>query len=150
MNDWLCGLQYDQIDPRRLDWYGGFMSWADGKAIDSPPTIGSAIYAESLAAACRVARAATDVSHYQRYSEVLQHCLQFIVRLQYTDANAQHFEEWYRPRLVGGFHASFQNGDLRIDYTQHALSALMAYLEDALPVGQSFEGAAAGRSGAGN
>ena len=55
----------------------------------------------------------------------------FYVRLQYTDANTQHFAEWYRPRLVGGFHASTQDGNLRIDYTQHALSALVAYLEDA-------------------
>jgi vacuolar-type H+-ATPase subunit E/Vma4 len=50
--------------------------------------------------------------------------------LQYTDANTQHFEEWYRPRLVGGFHASTQDGNLRVDYTQHALSALATYLED--------------------
>jgi hypothetical protein len=131
MNDWLCGLQYEQIDPQRLTWYGGFMSWADGKAVDSVPTIGSASCAESLAQACRVARAATDVTRHQRYTEVLQRGLQFVVRLQYTEANAQHFAEWYRPRLVGAFHASFQDGNLRIDYAQHALSALVSYLEDA-------------------
>jgi vacuolar-type H+-ATPase subunit E/Vma4 len=61
---------------------------------------------------------------------VLHRCLQFLVRLQYTDANTQHFEEWYRPRLIGGFHASTQDGNLRVDYTQHALSALATYLED--------------------
>ncbi len=131
MNDWLCGLQYDQIDPHRLVWYGGFMSWSDGKAVDSPPTIGSAVFAEGLAEACRVARAASDLQRHQRYTEVLERCLQFVTRLQYTDANAQHFAEWYRPRLVGAFHASSRDGNLRIDYTQHALSALTAYLEDA-------------------
>ncbi len=130
MNDWLCGLQYDQIDPRRLAWYGGFMTWVNGESIETPPSVGSAVYAESLAEARRTARAGTDLSRYQRYSEVLQRCLQFLVRLQYTDANTQHFEEWYRPRLVGGFHASSQDGNLRIDYTQHALSALVTYLED--------------------
>ncbi len=130
MNDWLCGLQYDQIDPRRLVWYGGFMQWSAGKAVDAPPTIGSAVYAESLAEARRAARAGIDPARYQRYTEVLQRCLQFLVRLQYTDANTQHFQEWYRPRLVGGFHASAQDGNLRIDYAQHALSALVTYLED--------------------
>jgi hypothetical protein len=130
MNDWLCGLQYEQLDPRRPLWNGGFMKWSDGKAIDAPPTIDSAVYAEGLAEARRAARAGSDATRYQRYSDVLHRCLQFLVRLQYTDANTQHFEEWYRPRLVGGFHASTQDGNLRVDYTQHALSALATYLED--------------------
>jgi hypothetical protein len=131
MNDWLCGLQYDQIDPHQLVWYGGFRNWADGRAVDAPPTIRSAAYAESLAEACRVARAATDLPHHQRYTEVLERCLQFVGRLQYTEGNTQHFADWYRSRLVGAFHASSQDGNLRIDYAQHALSALVAYLEDA-------------------
>jgi hypothetical protein len=131
MNDWLCGLQYDQIDPHRLVWFGGFRGWSDGRAVDSPPTIGSAAYGESLAEACRVARAAADLSHHQRYTEVLERCLQFVVRLQYTEGNSQHFADWYRARLVGAFHASSQDGNLRIDYAQHALSALVVYLEDA-------------------
>ena len=131
MNDWLCGLQYDQIDPHRLVWFGGFRGWSDGRAVDSPPTIGSAAYAESLAEACRVARAAADLSHHQRYTEVLERCLQFVVRLQYTEGNSQHFADWYRARLVGAFHTSAQDGNLRIDYAQHALSALVVYLEDA-------------------
>lgn len=133
MNDWLCGLQYDQIDPQRLVWYGGFKSWQDGRVADAAPTIGSALYAESLAEACRVARGGTDLARHQRYTEALERCLQFVVRLQYTDANVQHFADWYRPRLVGAFHASTRDGNLRIDYTQHALTALVAYLEDASP-----------------
>jgi hypothetical protein len=131
MNDWLCGLQYDRIEPSRVVWYGGFMQWSDGRAVDSPPNIGSAVFAESMAEARRVARAGSDVARYQRYTEVMHRVLQFLVRLQYTDANTQHFEEWYRPRLVGGFHASTQDGNLRIDYAQHALSALVTYLEEA-------------------
>src|SRR5262249_13336040 len=27
MNDWLCGLQYQQVDPRRARWAGGFQTW---------------------------------------------------------------------------------------------------------------------------
>jgi hypothetical protein len=87
----------------------------------------------SLAEACRVARKGTDLAHHQRYTDALERCLQFLVRLQYTDATAQHFAEWYRPRLVGAFHASPTDGNLRIDYAQHALAALVAYLEDVNP-----------------
>lgn len=129
MSDWLCKLQYSQIDPRRLLWYGGFMGYADGHPVENAPHVGCAAYAEGLAEACRVARDQGDVARHQRYSEAVEHCLQFLSALQYTDANTQHFADWYRPRLVGAFHASHQDGNLRIDYTQHAVSALVQYLE---------------------
>jgi hypothetical protein len=128
MSDWICGLQYERLDPRRPLWVGGFMSWADGKAVETPPQVSSASYAEGLVEACRVARAAGDLQRHRRYSEVLERCLQYLTTLQYTEANTQHFAAWYRPRLVGAFHASDQDGNLRIDYTQHAASAMIQYL----------------------
>src|SRR6266496_1991079 len=33
MNDWLCGLQYTNVDPRRAHWAGGFQPWQGGKAV---------------------------------------------------------------------------------------------------------------------
>jgi hypothetical protein len=128
MNDWLCELQYTQLDPRHPLWGGGFMEWVDGKPRAEPPLVGSALYAESLVAACRVARQTGDVNHYQRYRESLERCLQFLTTLQYMDANTQHFADWYRPVLVGAFHGSHEDGNLRIDYTQHAVCALVQYL----------------------
>ncbi len=129
MNDFLCGLQYDQIDPRRQLWYGGFMGWADGRPAETPPQVGCAAYAEGLADACRLAREVGDVARHERYSAAFERCFQFLVTLQYTDANTDHFAPWYREKIVGGFHASHQDGNLRIDYTQHAVSALVRYLE---------------------
>jgi hypothetical protein len=129
MNDFLCTLQYDQIDPRRQLWYGGFMGWADGRPAETPPEVGSAAYAESLASACRVARQLGDVTRHDRYSAAFERCFQFLITLQYTDSNSDHFAPWYREKIVGGFHASHQDGNLRIDYTQHAVSALLQYLE---------------------
>ena len=70
------------------------------------PDIGSAGALVSLAEACRVAKAAGDVQHYQRYRQALESGLQFLTTLQYTEANTQHFADWYRPALVGAFHAS--------------------------------------------
>ncbi len=128
MTDWMCGLQYVALDPRHPFWTGGFMSWADGKASPTAPQVSSASYAEGLAEACRVARQIGDVTHYNRYREALERCLQFLTTLQYTDANTQHFADWYRPTLLGGFFASHQDGNLRIDYTQHAVCAMVQYL----------------------
>src|SRR5262249_22141991 len=129
MNDWLCGLQYTQLDPQHPLWFGGFMGWADNHANPEEPQVGSATCAEALAEACRVTRKTGDLARHQRYRESLERCLQFVVTLQYTDANTQHFASWYRPRLVGGFHASHQDGNLRIDYAQQTVCALVQYLE---------------------
>jgi hypothetical protein len=129
MNDWLCDLQYARLDARHPLWIGGFMEWADGKANSAIPHADSAFYAESLAEACRVARDSGDTQRLERYREALERSLQFLNTLQYTDANTQHFAEWYRPALVGAFYTSHQNGDIRIDYTQHAVCALVQYLK---------------------
>jgi hypothetical protein len=55
--------------------------------------------------------------------------LQFVTTLQYTEANTQHFAEMFRPVLVGAFHPSHQDGNLRLDCTQHAVAALSHYVE---------------------
>jgi hypothetical protein len=129
MNDWLCGLQYERLDPRRPLWVGGFMGWVEGKRTETAPDVSSATYAEGLAEACRVARATGDLLHYRRYDSALERALQFLATLQYTEANTQHFAAWYRRQLVGAFHASDQDGNLRIDYTQHAACAMIEYLD---------------------
>jgi hypothetical protein len=131
MNDWLCTLQYETLDPREPKWLGGFKSWAEGKAQSVAPTVASAQCAESLAEACRVARKTGDLPRYNRYTAALELSLQFLVTLQYSDANTQHFASWYRDRLVGGFHPTHMDGDLRLDYTQHALCAMVQYLSSA-------------------
>jgi hypothetical protein len=128
MTDWLCGLQYATFDPQRPLWFGGFMSFAEGRPVTAPPQVGSAAYAEGLAEAYRVMRQTGDVARSQRYRDALERSLQFTTSLQYTDAKVEHYAENYRPLLVGGFHASHQDGHLRIDYAQHALSALTQYL----------------------
>jgi hypothetical protein len=128
MNDWVCGLQYG-LDPRHPEWWGGFKGYQDGNLLPSPPQIGSAAYAEGLVEACRVARQAGDVARYDRYKAALELCLQFVIRLQYAETNAQHFAAAYRQRfLIGGFHASHEDGNLRLDYNQHAVGALVQYL----------------------
>lgn len=129
MSDWLCALQYAKIEPRRLAWYGGFMTWRDGQAIETAPTVACACNVEALVEACRVARDLADVPRFQRYSETVERGLQFLATLQYTEAVTQHFADWYRPKVVGAFRHSLQDGNLRIDHTQHAVAALFGYLE---------------------
>ncbi len=128
MNDWVCGHQCTQLDPHHPLWIGGFRESAEGDAPASAPQVTSASYAEGLADACRVARQAQDRTRYHTYREALERCLQFLNTLQYTEANTQHFADWYRPVLLGAFFASHHDANLRIDYTQHAVNALVQYL----------------------
>jgi hypothetical protein len=129
MNDWLIGLQYVTLDPRRPLWYGGFASFEKDHRLEIAPTASTAICTEALAQACRVTRQLGDAERHQRYVSALERGLQFLMTLQYTAASTQHFAEWYRPRLVGGFFTSHQDGILRIEHTPHAVAALSLYLE---------------------
>jgi len=128
MNDWLCTFQYHQLDPQHPLWVGGFMSCVDGKPVKTPPHAISAAYAECLGDAARVARKAGDLQRWERYKGALERSLQFLLTLQYTDANCQHFNPEFRPFVVGAFHASNQDGNIRLDYTQQAVCAMVSYL----------------------
>jgi len=127
MNDWLIDLQYrEDADSSRKHWTGGFPARADRK---DAPDISSALTAESLADACRVAKHFGDLPRLQRYERALLINLHFLRGLQYTPAKAEHFVDAFRPSILGAFHASHHDGNLRIDYTQHALCAMVQYLE---------------------
>jgi hypothetical protein len=130
MNDWLCSLQYSQLDPRHKEWWGGFKSWADDRPVDSVPNVSGCACAEALVEACRVARQLGDVQRYDRqYRPALELWRSFAARLQYVEGNTRHFDPDYRRRnLLGGFHASPDDGTLRIDYTQQAVCAMVQYL----------------------
>ena len=129
MDDWLCAMQYVQMDPRRALWFGGFRSVQNNAPAETPPTSRSALYAGAVVAGCRVAAETGDLTHHQRYGEAVERTLQFMTTLQYTDGVTQHFAPWYRPQVLGAFHASQLDGNIRLDDTQHAVATLFGYLE---------------------
>jgi hypothetical protein len=126
--DWLCEFQYVELERGHPLWLGGFKSCWEGHPATTQPDITSAAYADALTEAYRVARQAGDLPRFRNYRESLERALQFVTTLQYAEGNTQHFAEWFRPVLLGGFHASEQDGNLRIDYNQHAVCALIKYL----------------------
>lgn len=128
MNDWLLTLQYPS-DGQQSAWSGGFMPWKDGEAATLPPDAGTAALAASLVEGCRVARKASDLVRLERYRNALESALRFVSALQYTEARVQHFAEWYRPWILGGFHQGLRNGDLSLSDNHHAVAALLGYVE---------------------
>ena len=130
MNDWLIGLQYpEDADAARKQWVGGFKHFRGGKLEQATPDISSALPAESLAEACRVAKHAGDLFKLRDYERALISNLHFLMSMQYTMNNTKHFVDPFRPSILGAFYASHQDGNLRIDYTRPALCAMVQYLE---------------------
>lgn len=130
MNDWLCDQQYTSVDSRRGHWVGGFPPASDDKSQAFAPDVHSAAAAGSLVQACRAARHAGDAQRFERYRAALERCLLFVTTLQYCEANTRHFADGYRHTvLVGGFYRSHQDGNLRLDYTQQAVAALVHHLQ---------------------
>jgi hypothetical protein len=129
LGDWVCGLQIERLDPRQPQWLGGFQNVQGGKAQGDAPDVTSALCCAALAEGLRATRQLGDLARYERYTGALERGLQFLMTLQYTEGDTQHFADWYRnERLIGGFHLSHRDGNLRIDFTQYAVSALVQYL----------------------
>lgn len=129
MNDWLCGLQLNALDPRHPQWRGGFPEFAQGKPTAGEPRIGTAQCATSLCDACRATRQKPDAGRFARYRDAAGRALQFSTTLQYTDANTQHFAAGYREQvLLGGFFSAPDDGTLRLENNQQAVGALLSFL----------------------
>ena len=129
MNDWLCGLQISASDTRTPQWAGAFRSTQNGRPTDEPPGSDEGIIIQSLACAYEINRQVPDLAREARYQAALQGAVQFICGLQYQEANTRHFENTYRANtLIGGFHVSSADGNLRIDSTAMAVSGLLRFL----------------------
>jgi hypothetical protein len=128
MSDWLCGLQYDQaVDLRRATWVGGFRGWADGKPQDVAPTIASAAYAEALADGCRVARQKVDLPRYRRYGEATG----AVCSTSRPCSSTSRTRSTSRAGIARSWWAaSTRRTTDRIDYTQHAVSAMVQYFAE--------------------
>jgi hypothetical protein len=134
MADWLCGLQLP-ADPRQPTLVGGFAAWRDGQADPrAMPTAACAAYVGALAEACRTARAAGDVTRFERYRTATERGLQFLATLQYAPANTKHYADWYRDRLHGAFYTSPRDGVVRLAQTQMVVYAMTQYVGGVMEV----------------
>ncbi len=129
MNDWLCGLQISGNDPRTPQWAGAFRGVVDGRQVDVPPGPETGLYVQSLAFACVLSRLTPDLDRHAKYKAVVTDTVQFLTGIQYLEANTRHFETTFRANmLIGGFHLSPADGNLRIDATGTAMTGLVRFL----------------------
>jgi hypothetical protein len=130
MSDWIAKLQYENPERHKATWRGGFRTMVDGKMAAVAPTVESAQYAMGLAESCRMLGQMDrpDTARYDLYRTALARALQFLTTLQYGEENTQHFAGHFRPVLVGAFHPSFTDGNLRVDHTAMSVCAFAQYL----------------------
>lgn len=129
MNDWLCRLQIPNTDPRIPQWAGGFRSVLNGQQTDVPSGPETGFYLQSLAYSCQTAHLIPDLDRYAKFKTASTDASQYLSDLQYTETNTRHFENAFRANmLMGAFHLSPTDGNIRIDATAIAVAGLLRFL----------------------
>jgi len=86
------------------------------------PSANTGTYLEGLCDAIHLAEMTKDGQKHSKYLERAKLAYSWLLKLQYTSENTQNFEA--PEKTYGGFRTSQADARLRIDYTQHAVSAL--------------------------
>lgn len=128
MNDWLVRLQYDDPKAVREEWLGGFGSFQYGRILRTTPGVTTASYLEALVDAYRVAELLEDETRMSAYRHAARSAIRFLTANQYTMRRMSHFQPQFAHKLNGAFHASVDDGVVRIDFAQHAVSGMFHYL----------------------
>jgi hypothetical protein len=130
----LLKQQYDQLDPRHLDWRGGYPSATEGKTLISRPSIDSAVAGWAVSQACQVMRLVSnpDLNRYEGLRRSVRSTNQFLLTLQCSEDRLMHFVPTVRESLMGGFFGSGQDGNLRIESAAWGLLSLQGYLESGI------------------
>jgi hypothetical protein len=89
--------------------------------------ITTAVYAEGLIEAARTAQALGDRDRALRYRAAIQRACRFILQLRFRPEECYYVQSLRD--VVGGMRNSPADPTLRIDHTQHALSALLGAVE---------------------
>jgi len=118
MNDWLID-KYQIKESERLDFIGGFPKGV--------PRNSSSSYLEGINDAYALAKQVGDIRHRKKYEDSIRSGIRFILLTQYTPENSFYLVN--QDRTIGGFRKTLLSNSQRIDYTQHALLAILKALE---------------------
>lgn len=114
-----------QWTPERPGFFADYAGAADNS--QPPRTTPTSARAESLVENYRTAREAGEREAQIKYGIALLRSLHFVVENQYASDNS-----WYLPapaRARGGIRGGLITGEVRIDYNQHAVFAMLGALD---------------------
>lgn len=93
------------------------------------PTVNTGVYLEGIGDALRVAKLVSDTTHVQKYHDSLKAGIEWELSLQFRNESQLGCPN----KAFGGFHRGFTVDDaylVRIDYNQHAISAILRVLRE--------------------
>lgn len=137
--DELAHWQQTKIDAAHPRQLGGFQppvpsgKLPAGTLLPPPTTAISAPILLTLAEAATLSREMGDATLNQSLMETIDRGTQFLAQHQYTESTTQHFAEWYRPLLEGGFRDTQRGGTLSLATQQMALVAMLQSLRASAP-----------------
>ena len=135
----LVRWQQTKMDPTYPRHLGGFQppvasgNQSAGSLPAPPTTTSTSAILVTLAEAALLSRELGDATRNQTLMEAIDRGTQFIAQHQYTEASTQHFAEWYRPMLEGGFRDSERGGTLTLATQNMALLAILESLRASAP-----------------
>lgn len=115
MNDWVID-NYQLLSCPNKEMVGGFPK--------NDPRNLTGFMLEGLVDAYALAEEVNDKPHTNKYKNSVDLARGFVLRSQYTKADS--FTLKHPTRAIGGFKASLKDPRVRVDYTQHAVMALIA------------------------
>jgi len=121
MNDWLID-NYQIQQSEYSDEIGGFPYFS--------PMFSTSVYLEGINDAYLVATFIDDAYHMEKYESAIRSGTRFILQTQFTPKSAFYCEDPLK--AIGGFKESLTNNRMRIDYTQHAVLALIKIYENSI------------------
>jgi len=122
MSDAVVATQVSYADPTLSIYRGGFDVHGVGRT-----GVSTAVYIEGLVEAVRTAEAMGDKKRAERYRKAVQRATRFVIQLRFRPEECYYVRSLYD--VVGGVRNAPAGPTLRIDNTQHALSALLGARE---------------------
>ncbi|MCG3180760.1 MAG: hypothetical protein BIFFINMI_03123 [Phycisphaerae bacterium] len=121
MGDFQLSFQANEANAPYPDMVGGFLNESNSAGI------GSGVYLEGLAAACRIARKIGDDQQAKKCEYAIRIGARFVDQLTFKGPDT--FYCISPAEAIGGVKFSLENDNVRIDNNQHALCALLAIRE---------------------
>ncbi len=113
----IVSIQHKGLTGEQEDWNGGYYN--------PPRSTPTATRNEGLGAAYKIFMRSGDLAYAMITKDAMKAGIDFTLRTQFT---SQKVREIGAPReTIGGFHETLDEYDIRIDYVQHNISALLAF-----------------------
>ena len=122
MGDELAATQIIEPEPGLSFYAGGFDVYGSGRV-----GVSTAVYAEGMVDASRTAAAMGDTQRAAAYRDAVRRAARFVSQLRFREEECYYVKS--RRDVGGGVRNSPSDPTLRIDHSQHALSALLGAAE---------------------